>query len=107
MKTVAIAFALALVPAVVRADEVYLRTGGHLVARSVVPDRDVFVVDLDGGGRVRIPIGEVQRIVHEPTDRMEYTARAAPLREDDVAGWLALAAWARERHLSDEAREAF
>jgi len=107
MKPLAVAFALALVSTVVRADDVYLRTGGHLVAQSVRPDRGAFIVDLDGGGRVRVPIGDVERIEHVPTDRVEYAARAARLTTDDLAGWLALGVWARERGLNEPSREAF
>jgi hypothetical protein len=105
--TFAFAVTLALASIGAFADDVYLRTGGRLVAQSVRPDRGAFIVDLDGGGRVRVPIGDVERIEHVPTDRVEYGARAARLTTDDLDGWRALGVWARERGLDEAAREAF
>jgi hypothetical protein len=88
------------------ADDVYLRSGGHLVADGVRAEAGAFVLEMDGG-RITVPMDEVERVEHRPTDRVLFTARADALAPGDAAGWVELAAWARGHGLEREAGRAF
>ena len=98
---------LVLVTAGASADDVYLRNGGHMVAEQVRPEQGSLVLDLEGGGRVTVPLTLIERIDHTPTDHALYNARAARLVPEDAAGWLELGVWARARGLSGPAQDAF
>src|SRR5712691_2157107 len=104
-RTVAVSL-LALVPALVHADQVVLKTGGEIKGEIVERRADALVMEV-GPGRLTLPMASVARVVSSTTDLGIYRARAAALARHDVAGWLALAAWARGRGLATQAREAY
>lgn len=107
MKAAILAGALALaLPLVAGADELFLSSGGHLTGVVVEHRADAIVIDV-GAGRVTIPAALVTRVVEGTPAFAVYRERAARLADTDVAGWLALGAWARDRELLTQSHQAF
>lgn len=103
----AVAFGLlCLAPGLSSADEIFTRSGGHLTGEVVSRDDKRVVVDI-GIGRVELPASYVERIETGEAPFTAYKNRARALADDDAAGWLALARWAREQDLRAQADEAF
>lgn len=102
----ALLVSLALFPATVGADEVFLTGGGRLAG--VIVDRTPASVAIDvGPGRVTVPMSRVVRIVAGAGDLAVYRERAAHMAPGSVTGWLSLARWAEEHDLLTQAREAY
>lgn len=102
----ALVVSLALLPAAARADDVLLTGGGRL--SGVIVQRTAAAITLDTGpGRVTLPMSRVVRVVTRTADLAVYRQRAAALLPENVAGWLALADWARDHDLLTQAREAY
>ena len=99
-------FLLFLVPAVVFADEVYLKGAGTITGRIVEQTAEVVKVDV-GGGVMGVPMSSVDRIVKGPCALDEYDARARKLGPQDVSGWKKLGAWASQQGLSAQSQEAY
>jgi hypothetical protein len=93
-------------PLAAGADELYLRSGGHLSGVVVEQRPDAVVIDV-GAGRVTLPAALVLRVVEGTPSFAIFRDRAARLADADVTGWLALAAWARDHDLLTQARQAF
>jgi hypothetical protein len=91
--------------AVAGADEVFLRSGGHLNGVVVERRADGIVVDV-GPGRVTLPIRLVERIVEGTPAFETFRQRSARLSPTDVKGWLELAQWARDHDLLTQSRQA-
>jgi len=106
MKGLAAALVVTAVASVAGADEVWLRGGGKIAGEIVEERSDAVVLEV-GPGRIALPRGAVSRIVRNGSDLGSFRQRAARLAHDDIAGWLALAHWARDRDLLTQAREAF
>ena len=102
----ALAVSLALLPAVVRADDVFTRGGGRLTGDIVERRSHSIVVDV-GGGTIELPASYVERIVPGPSPMALYRERAERLAPDDAPGWVALGQWARQHDLRTQADEAF
>ena len=102
----AVVFAVALLPAAARADQVFTRGGGLLEGEIVERRSDAIVVDI-GGGTIGLPLTYVERIVPGPSPAARYRARAERLAPDDAAGWIALGHWARQQELRSQANDAF
>jgi hypothetical protein len=95
-----------LVPVAAGADELYLRSGGHL--SGVVVERRADAITLDvGAGRITLPVTLVERIVESTPTFAVFAEKASRLASDDVNGWLQLAVWARDRELLTQSRQAF
>lgn len=98
--------ALALVPALVGADDVYLVGGGRL--SGVVLERTPASLTIRvGPGLITIPASRVERVVAGRSPLETYEERAGRLSRDDAPGWLALASWAKDQGLLTQARAAF
>jgi hypothetical protein len=93
-------------PLAAGADELYLRSGGHLSGVVVEQRPDAVVIDV-GAGRVTLPAALVLRVVEGTPSFAIFRDRADRLGDADVTGWLALAAWARDHDLLTQARQAF
>ncbi|HUG53121.1 MAG TPA: hypothetical protein VMR21_05950, partial [Vicinamibacteria bacterium] len=106
MKRIAAVSAILLAPAFAHADQVFLKGGGEIRGEIVERRADAVVIEV-GPGRVTLPLKSVARVVSSTTDLSVYRTRAAALSPRDAAGWLSLAAWARSRDLSTQAREAY
>jgi len=107
MKAAIVVGALAVaLPLAAGADELYLRSGGHLSGVVVEQRPDAVVIDV-GAGRVTLPAALVLRVVEGTPSFAIFRDRAARLADADVTGWLALAAWARDHELLTQARQAF
>jgi len=107
MKAAIVVGALALaVPLVAGADELYLSSGGHLTGVIVERRADAVIIDV-GAGRVTLPAALVTRVVEGTPAFAVYRERASRLAEADVAGWLALGTWARDRELLTQSHQAF
>jgi hypothetical protein len=101
-----LAAGLLLLPVVAGADEIYLKSGGHL-SGVVVEDHDgQLVVDV-APGRISVPRSHVDRVVTSASPLALFRDRAARLANGDARGWLDLALWAQERDLTTQARQAF
>jgi hypothetical protein len=93
-------------PAAASADEVFLKGGGQLSGRIV--SRTATMVEVDvGAGRIAVPASSVVRIEEGHSPLQDYEERAGRLAAGDVDGWVALGAWAEERGLGTQAREAY
>jgi hypothetical protein len=107
MKAAIVVGALMLaLPLVAGADEVYLRSGGHLSGVVIERRADGIVVDV-GPGRVTLPASLVTRVVEGTPAFALFRERAARLSDADVHGWLALGAWARDHDLLTQSTHAF
>jgi hypothetical protein len=94
------------VPGVARADEIYVKGGGHVTGQIVERRADAIVVDI-GIGRIGLPPSYVERIETGPSPHGVYDERAGRLAPKDTRGWAALGEWARGQDLSAKSREAF
>ncbi len=92
-------------PLLATADEVFLKNGGKLGGQVVSEDATTVVMDV-GPGRVSVKRVNVLRIERGLSPVSAFRERAAALAADDVAGWLALASWARQKELATQAHEA-
>jgi hypothetical protein len=98
--------ALAMMAGAASADEIYLRSGGHL--SGVIVRESASSVEIEiGAGVVTIPRALIQNIVQGPSALAAYQARARALSPNDVAGWLELAEYARTSGLTGQARDAY
>jgi hypothetical protein len=102
----ALAVVALLLPAVLLADEVFLKGGGKVSGRIVKRTATSVEVDV-GAGSVTLPMSRVERIEEGWSALQDYYARAGALSTNDAAGWKKLAAWASARGLATQAREAY
>jgi hypothetical protein len=84
------------------ADVVHLADGTTIEGRVTDLGDDLRVER--GPVTMTLPKRRVLRVETAPSDEDRYARQAAALRDDDVAGHLALAAWCRERKLPAPAR---
>src|SRR5262245_19864233 len=106
MRSVTVAAVLLLLPAALRADEIYLKGGGKLsgIILERTPEKLTIRV---GPGSLTLPTSRVERIVPGRSALETYQQRAQQLAADDLDGWLSLARWAQEQDLLTQTREAF
>jgi len=106
MRPTVVVIAAFLLPAGVRADEVFLKGGGQLSGRVVSRTDQKVEVDV-GAGRISVPASSVVRIEEGRSPLQEYEERAGRTAAGDADGWVALGNWAESKGLSTQAREAF
>jgi len=106
MRPTVVVIAAFLLPAGVRADEVFLKGGGQLSGRVVSRTDQKVEVDV-GAGRISVPTSSVVRIEEGRSPLQEYEERAARIAAGDADGWVALGNWAESKGLSTQAREAY
>lgn len=104
MKAAVVVGVLAL-PLAAGADEIYLRSGGHLSGIIVERRAEGIVVDV-GPGRVTLQAQLVERIVQGTPAFEVFRERSTRLSPTDVKGWLDLALWARAHDLLTQSRQA-
>jgi hypothetical protein len=105
-KNASLAWLLFSWPAAAFADEVVLRGGGRVTG--IIVERTATSIVLETApGRVSIPLDRVASVRSTDSDLSTYTDRAARLRPQDVAGWAALARWAKDRDMRTQSREAY
>jgi hypothetical protein len=106
LKNASLAWLLLLGPAAASADEVVLRGGGKVTG--IIVERTATSIVLETApGRVSIPLDRVASVRSTESDLSTYTERAARLAPQDVAGWAALARWAKDRDMRTQSREAY
>ncbi len=98
--------ALFLVPGLLVADVVYLKSGGRFSGRILEQTAEKVVVDF-GDGTVGIPMEQVEQIVKGSSPLDEFDSRASKLGPQDLNGWRSLAQWASLKGLSAQARAAY
>jgi hypothetical protein len=91
---------------VVGADEIHLVGGGKISGEIIEQSAQKIVVET-GLGQVTLPMARVTKVDRSRSALSEFRERAGRLQPGDVAGWVALGRWARERDLSTQAREAY
>jgi hypothetical protein len=97
---------VAVLPTLVRADDVFLKGGGKVSGR--ILSRTDMAVEVDvGAGTVKLPMTSVVRIEEKRSALDEYHERAGALAASDVNGWLQLARWASSQGLGTQARTAY
>lgn len=106
MKTRFLTAAIVFAGAAASADQVLLLGGGVVRGEVVERRADAIVLEV-GPGRMTLPMSRVLRVVDSDSALQAYRDRAGRLRDDDLEGWLALAAWARDNDLGTQARTAF
>jgi hypothetical protein len=97
---------LFLVPGLLVADVVYLKSGGRFSGRILEQTAEQVVVDF-GDGKVSLPMNEVEEISRGSSPLDEYDARASKLGPQDVDGWRSLGLWASTKGLSAQSRAAY
>jgi hypothetical protein len=102
----AVLLLLASLPALLRADEVFLKGGGKVSGRIVKRTATSVEVDV-GAGSVTLPMTRVERIQAGRSALQDYYDRAGALAPNDAAGWKDLARWASAQGLATQAREAY
>jgi len=100
------AWLLFFLPALVRADDVYLQGGGVLSGRIVEQTETMVTVNI-GDGLIGVPPSRVERIVRGRSDLDDYDQRASRLDPEDLKGWRSLGRWAAEQGLSKQSRGAY
>jgi hypothetical protein len=106
VRALVIGLAAAALPMAAAADEIFLKSGGQLSGRIVSRTTTALEVDI-GAGHVTVPASYVVRIEEGRSPLHEYGERAGRLGAGDVEGWVALGAWANERGLGTQARDAY
>lgn len=97
---------LALLPALLHADDVILKGGGKVSGR--ILSRTATSVEVDvGAGTVTVAMSSVVRIDARRSVLDDYYERAEKLAADDRQGWLQLAKWASSQGLGTQARTAY
>lgn len=99
-------YLLFLLPALLLADDVYLKGAGTISGRIVEMTETTVMVDI-GGGVVGVPLSRVERIVKGRTPLDDYDDRAGRLGPQDVDGWRSLGNWASQKGLSTQSRQAY
>ena len=100
------ACAIAVIPAFVRADDIFLKGGGRVSGRILSRTETSIEVDV-GAGLVTLPMTSVVSIEEKRSSLDEYHERAAALDAGDVNGWLQLAKWASSQGLGTQAFRAY
>lgn len=100
------AFLLALLPAVLSADDIYLKGGGQVTGEIVERSAATVTVDI-GAGSVKVPMASVVRIATGMSPLQEVRARAAKIRPGDAAGWRDLGNLAASHGLATQSRDAY
>ncbi len=96
--------ALLICPLDLHGDRIHLRGGGVVIGK-VISEGPEIEVRIEGGGRVRFARDRVLRIERSETPREEFRRRELELPPSaDAVGLAALARWAKENGLTDEAR---
>jgi hypothetical protein len=98
--------AMSLLPAVVHADEVFLKGAGSISGRIVEQTDTKVMIDI-GGGVMGVPMANVERIVKARSPLDDYDERAARLNAKDVEGWRSLARWAGQQGLTKQSNQAW
>jgi hypothetical protein len=98
--------ALCGLPALLFADEVFLKGGGTFAGRIVEQTETMVTVNI-GDGVVGVPMSRVDRIVKGRSPLHEYDEKAAKLGARDTAGWRSLGHWAMQQGLSAQSRQAY
>jgi hypothetical protein len=93
-------------PALVQADDIFLKGGGKVSGRILSRTEKSVEVDV-GAGTVVLPMTSVVRIEEKRSALDEYHDRARALAAGDVNGWLQLARWASGQGLGTQARTAY
>jgi hypothetical protein len=99
-------FLLFLLPAVLFADEVYLKGAGTISGRIVEQTATMVTVDI-GGGVMGVQMSNVDHIVKARTALDDYDERASRLGPQDVNGWRELGRWATQQGLNTQERQAY
>ena len=95
-----------LLPGVLVADVVYLKSGGRFSGRILEQTAEKVVIDF-GDGTIGLPMDQVEEISRGPSPLAEFDARASKLGPQDVDGWRSLALWASMKGLSAQSRAAY
>jgi hypothetical protein len=95
-----------LIPSVLMADTVYLKSGGKVSGRIVTRSETEVEVDV-GAGNVKVPMAKVDRVEEGRSALEEYARRAAALGPQDADGWRELARWAKSQSLNTQAHQAY
>ncbi|MGH9870002.1 MAG: tetratricopeptide repeat protein [Candidatus Polarisedimenticolia bacterium] len=101
-----IPYLLALVPALVLADDVHLKGGAVFSGRIVEETETMVSIDI-GGGVVGVDRSRIERIVKGRSALDEYDERASRLKPQDANAWAGLGRWAAEQGLSAQSRQAY
>lgn len=88
------------------ADTIHLKNGGTIEGKILSRTEDGVEIQL-GRSRVVVAQARIQRIELGPAPWDVYRERAAAIEAGDLDAHLALALWAKERSLPDEADEQF
>jgi hypothetical protein len=97
---------LCFLPVLACADEVLLKGGGKVAGVIVERTESSIVIEV-GPGLVTVPLARVASVREGPSALASYRERASHLNRGDAAGWLALAAWARQQDLLTQSRDAY
>jgi len=97
---------LFLLPGLLAADVVYLKSGGRFSGRITEQTAEKVVIDF-GDGTIGLPMDEIEEISKGLSPLDEYDARAAKLGPQDVDGWRSLGLWASAKGLSAQSRAAY
>ncbi len=104
---VLLALALLLLAPAARADVIHLANGGKYRGKIVEETSRVVTIETKAG-KIRVPRGEISRIVREAEIRAEYEARRGKLEKvGDAADWCELGSWAKDEQLEAEATQCF
>jgi hypothetical protein len=99
-------FLLALLPAALHADDVFLKGAGQVSGRILSRTATSLEIDV-GAGTVTVPLDRVERIQEGRSALDDYHDRASRLSAGDGEGWLALARWASGQGLATQAEQAY
>ena len=99
-------YLLVLMPALLFADDVYLKGGAKFTGRIVEQTETMVTIDI-GDGVVGVATSRIERIVKGRSALDQYDELAGKLREGDVQGWRNLGRWAQQEGLGAQSRQAY
>jgi hypothetical protein len=108
MRTSVLVLAAVVAATGASADELFLKSGGHLSGRIV--NRSATAIEIDiGAGLITVPVSSVTRVVEGRSALQDYEDRARSLADGnaDAAKWVELGEWASARGLGTQARQAY
>jgi hypothetical protein len=93
-------------PALVFADEIFLKGAGSFSGR-ITQESDAVVMIETGDGTIGVPRERIHHIVKGRSPLDEYEDRAKKLKLDDANGWRELGRWAAHAGISTQSRAAY
>ena len=99
-------FCLLLSPALLFADEIFLKGAGSFSGKITQELPDMIMINT-GDGTVGVPRDRIHHVVKGRSPLDDYEERAKKLKPDNLQGWKELGRWAAHAGISTQSRQAY